>query len=100
MKITPRKRVERNNARSSPYKKTPFDKEERLRISFDIDESMTLRERQDQESRRKLFMHRWQEEQENKHRQLRQSKKWQRHNAKLNETWRDVVKEHAKMGPV
>lgn len=73
------------------YKKTPYDREEKPKITFDLNKPMTLRERTEEEARKKLFEHRWREEQKLKARQQRLSKKWQRENSPKNECWRDVI---------
>jgi hypothetical protein len=78
------------------YKKTPFDREEKLKIRFDINDTMSLRERQEEQSRRKLFEHRWREEQMLKARQKKQSRNLNA--AKRQETWRDVINEGRRMG--
>ena len=73
-----------------PYKTTPFDREERPRITFDLNEPLNHRERQEQQSRERLFHQRWKQEQELKALQKRSSKKWQREHNKPHETWHDV----------
>lgn len=72
------------------YKKTPFDREEKTRITFDFDKAKNHRERQELQSREKIYRHRWKEEQELRARQERRSKKWQPEHNKQKETWRDV----------
>ena len=91
MERTQRKYAKDRNARVTAYKKTPFDKEKKLRITFDFDKPMTMRERQDEQSRRKLFTHRWSEEQRHRAQQKSRSKKAKNKQSQKPETWRDVV---------
>lgn len=91
MKKTPRKNAGTFDERFKPYRKTPFDREEKPRITFDLNDKTTARERQDEESRRNLFMHRWREEQAQKHRQQKQHRN--RKNQMQPKTWRDVIRE-------
>ncbi len=90
MNEKPRPPKPKKDQLTKPYKKTPFDREEKPRITFDLNNAMTERERRELESRENLFRHRWKEEQEFKARQKRRSKEWQREHNKHQETWRDV----------
>lgn len=75
------------------YKRTPYDREEKPKITFDLNKPMTMRERKEEEARKKLFEHRWREEQKLKARQKRLSKKWRRENNGVQDKWRDVLKQ-------
>lgn len=90
MEIIPRHKAKKFDARFTPYKRTPFDREEKLKISFDFDERKSHRERQEEESRKKLFQHRWREEQRMKAKQKKQNKREGKGTPQ--ETWRDVLK--------
>ena len=96
MENVPRQEAREFDRRFRRYKKTHFDKEEKLRIRFDLNEAMTQRERNEEGSRRKLFEHRWREEQMMKARQKKQSRS--QNAAKRQETWRDVLNENRRKG--
>jgi hypothetical protein len=95
MERVPRQEARESNKRFRRYKKTGFDRQRKPRLTFDFNDTMTVRERQEEESRRKLFEHRWREEQQNKARQKRRNKGA----AARQETWRDVLaKDRRKRG--
>ena len=92
METTQQNYAKDRDVRFTSYKKSPFDREEKLKITFDFDKPMTMRERQDEQSRRKLFTHRWSEEQRHRAQQKSRGKKAGNKPSKKPETWRDVVK--------
>jgi hypothetical protein len=96
METTQQKYAKDRDARFTAYKKTPFDREEKLKITFDLKKPMTKREYQEEQSRQKLFFHRWSEEQRHKAQQKRRNKKARNKASQKPETWRDVVKKEGR----